>query len=188
MTVGMPDRRTQPVARSDCSAPLTMTDRDICERFNGGPGLRYGARLEGGAPEPLYEPATGASSAIIRYRLDYAQSALHEIAHWCIAGRERRALADYGYWYVPPPRTAEERARFFVVESRVQGLEALLAELAGVRFHVSLDDPGADADDFAEHVLQASAMWRATSLPARTVAVMVALDPDWRSRLGLAPP
>jgi elongation factor P hydroxylase len=160
----------------------------MCARFNTGPGLRYGARLEGGAPEPLYEPATPRTPARICYRLDYAQSALHELAHWCLAGPKRRALTDYGYWYVPPPRTADQRARFFEVESRVQGFEALLADLAGVRFHVSLDDPGADAGDFAERVRQANAAWRASArsagaLPARTVAVLVALEPHWRARL-----
>ena len=45
----------------------------------------YGTRLQGGASEPLYRPSSG-GDAVIFYREDFAASALHEVAHWCIAG------------------------------------------------------------------------------------------------------
>ncbi len=47
----------------------------------------YRTRLCGGAEEPLYRPAgaEGGHHSIIFTR-DYLSSALHEIAHWCIAG------------------------------------------------------------------------------------------------------
>ncbi|MGA1371164.1 MAG: elongation factor P hydroxylase [Pseudomonadales bacterium] len=186
--MGKFDNRSSDGGSGGGCAARALNDRDISARFNSGPGLRHHARLEGGAPEPLYQPAAGVQPARIIYRLDYAQSALHELAHWCIAGYERRLLPDYGYWYVPPPRTASQRACFFQVESRVQGLELLLAELAGVRFHVSLDDPGADAADFGDRVAQASAAWRKAQLPPRTIEVMAAIDRDWRLRLGRQSP
>ena len=60
--------------------------------------------LQGGA-EPVYLPADAdhPQNRIV-FRLDYAASALHEIAHWCIAGAARRRLIDYGYWYSPDGR------------------------------------------------------------------------------------
>ena len=56
--------------------------------------------LVGGADEPLYQPATreGQYHQVV-FRADYFASALHEIAHWCLAGRVRRQQLDYGYWY-----------------------------------------------------------------------------------------
>jgi elongation factor P hydroxylase len=160
-----------------------LDHREIARRFNAMAGHRYRTVLLGGAAEPLYVPASDAHPAEIHYTLDYAQSALHELAHWCIAGGERRRQADYGYWYQPPPRDALARMRFFAVETRVQGLELLLARAAGVRFHVSVDDPGTDPGEFAAHVHAAARGWLAHGLPSRTRAVFEALAPDWAARL-----
>ncbi len=160
-----------------------MDHREIARRFNTTVGARYGVVLIGGADEPLYLPAQADCPAEIHYTRDYARSALHELAHWCIAGSRRRALADYGYWYEPPPRDAEARGRFFAVETRVQGLEYLFSRVAGIRFHVSVDDPGVDPGDLAARVRQAAADWIADGLPARTAAVFAALDADGVTRL-----
>ena len=43
--------------------------------------------LIGGAAEPYYQPG---SPHGIYFRADYVRSALHEVAHWCVAGRRRR--------------------------------------------------------------------------------------------------
>lgn len=160
-----------------------LADYEIAARFNAQVGPMHHAYLLGGADEPLYEPATLGRPALIRYRQDFAQSALHELAHWCIAGAARRALADYGYWYQPPPRDPAMRARFFAVESRVQGLERILAHVCGVRFHVSLDDPGSDPLDFEARVAWSTQCWLRRELPTRTQVVLHALEPDWRQRL-----
>jgi len=69
----------------------------------------YGTRLVGGADEPLYLPAKHGKPHTIYYRDDYTSSALHECAHWCIAGPERRQLEDYGYWYAPDGRSREQQ-------------------------------------------------------------------------------
>jgi elongation factor P hydroxylase len=161
-----------------------MTHDEIAARFAATAGRRYDAVLEGGGEEPLYLPPRRGKPARIRYTRDYAQSALHELAHWCIAGATRRSLVDYGYWYQPPPRGPEARGRFLAVESRVQGLELLLARVACVRFHVSLDDPGTDPGDFEVGVHTAADAWMRRGFTARTAAVFAALDDNWRTRLG----
>ena len=138
-----------------------ITDREIAGRVNALIGPRYHTLLLGGAPEPVYLPPIGRARAIIRYTRDHAQSVLHEISHWCLAGRARRRLPDYGYWYVPPPRSGAEQAAFFAAEERVQALESILAYACGLKFHISADQPGTDAQQFAASVAhRAEAMRR----------------------------
>lgn len=98
-------------------------------------------RLMGGAREPLYLPGTEETPARIYYREDFAASALHEVAHWCIAGAARRAQVDFGYAYLPPPRDQQTQHRFFKLELKAQALESVFAQAAGVRFHISADNP-----------------------------------------------
>ncbi len=97
--------------------------------------------LRGGGEEPLYRPARhpGEWHTIVFTR-DYAASALHEVAHWCVAGPARRLQEDYGYWYAPDGRTAAQQAVFEQVEVRPQAMEWLFAEAAGRRFRVSADN------------------------------------------------
>ena len=75
--------------------PLDTIDKAFAQSL----GARYPVRLVGGFEEPLYLPATDDCVAEIRFRSDYPSSALHEVAHWCLAGERRRALEDFGYWY-----------------------------------------------------------------------------------------
>ena len=118
------------------------TDLLIAGCFNRLFRRQRNVQLIGGAEEPLYLPAAGARPATIRYTRNYARSALHEIGHWCIAGEERRSRTDYGYWYSPPPRDALEQQAFYAAEVVVQSLEKLFATACGVRFAVSIDNPG----------------------------------------------
>lgn len=96
--------------------------------------------LVAGAHEPYYVASAGAERARIHYREDFAQSALHEIAHWSLADHHQRRLPDYGYAYVPPPRSALEQQVFFAAELPVQALERVMAQAAGIEFRVSVDD------------------------------------------------
>ena len=100
----------------------------------------WNTRLCGGFDEPEYFPATASSPAIIGYRHDYARSALHEVAHWCVAGEQRRKLPDYGYWYSPDGRTASEQQRFYQVELRPQSIEWLFSLAADIAFSPSIDN------------------------------------------------
>ncbi|MFT7651750.1 MAG: elongation factor P hydroxylase [Limisphaerales bacterium] len=107
-------------------------------------------QLIGGAPEPLYVPATeDRCSAQIYYREDFAASALHEIAHWCIAGYRRRQLVDFGYDYVPPPRTMVQQLGFFKLELKTQALESIFSSAAKLPFQVSADNLETSPTDFA---------------------------------------
>lgn len=102
--------------------------------------VRYRTVCVGGASEPLYVPASGATPAQLYFRGDFAASALHEISHWCLAGAGRRALPDFGYGYVPAPRSASAQVQFLRFEVVPQALERVFAEAAGVPFHYSFDD------------------------------------------------
>lgn len=97
--------------------------------------------LLGGAQEPLYQVASDAQAQHrICFTQDYYASALHEIAHWLVAGEARRQLEDYGYWYAPDGRSAEQQAEFEKVEAKPQALECILAKAAAFPFRVSADN------------------------------------------------
>lgn len=100
----------------------------------------YRTRLVKGEDEPLYQPADGPSAwHQIIFAHGYYASALHEIAHWCIAGQARRELVDYGYWYCPDGRDEATQRRFEQQEIKPQALEWLFSVAAGFRFNVSCD-------------------------------------------------
>ena len=101
-------------------------------------GARYKTHLISGAEEPyyLFEPE-GYSK--IFFRCDYMSSALHEVAHWCIAGVKRRRENDYGYFYIAD-RSKEQQSQFERVERKAQALEWVFSVAARVPFEVSLDN------------------------------------------------
>jgi elongation factor P hydroxylase len=101
-----------------------------------------------GEAEPLYLPQSESHSyAQVIFAHGFYQSALHEIAHWCIAGEKRRALIDYGYWYQPDGRNAEQQSVFQSVESKPQAIEWIFSIAAGSRFYVSVDNLSGEATD-----------------------------------------
>lgn len=113
-------------------------------------------RLVAGGDEPFYRPA-GSDDGWheIIFRHDYFQSALHEIAHWCVAGDARRRLPDYGYWYNPDGRSRAQQAQFEQVEARPQAVEWVLSAACGRPFRISVDNL-----DSAEP-MDEQAFWRA---------------------------
>lgn len=131
--------------------------------------------LVAGADEPIYLPA---SSDYPHHRIIFAHgffsSALHEIAHWCVAGFERRQLEDFGYWYKPDGRTALEQQEFERVEQRPQAYEWILSASAGKVFHFSADNlsAGLGASDLfkqavaqrAQQTLSEGMNWRLKAL------------------------
>lgn len=146
-------------------------DLDIARCFNRTFARSEHTVLVGGAMAPYYLPSKPPHRSIIRYRENFAASALHEAAHWCIAGTARLGRPDFGYWYVPSPRTAEQSAAFLRAECPVQALEMILAEAAGVRFRVSLDDLDLELSSrrgtFAAEVAARADRWRENGLPPR---------------------
>ena len=99
--------------------------------------------LQGGADEPYYAP--GEPHRIV-FREDFVRSALHEVAHWCVAGERRRTLPDYGYWYSPDGRDADQQQAFFTVEARPQAIERCFCEAIGISFSPSVDNVGAQIE------------------------------------------
>lgn len=130
--------------------------------------------LRGGVTEPLYSPAEQAGGIHhLYYREDFFASALHEVAHWCIAGKERRQLLDFGYWYAPEGRNAGEQSAFENVEIKPQALEWYFSQACGYTFRVSVDnfDPvtGAlpDTSPFRQRVTAQAICWQQHRLPER---------------------
>lgn len=97
--------------------------------------------LVGGYAEPYYRPASAPGERHrVEFSYDYPASALHEAAHWCVAGEKRRQLPDYGYWYAPDGRSAAQQAEFERVEVQPQALEWMFARACGLDFRVSADN------------------------------------------------
>lgn len=142
----------------------------------------YQTRLVGGADEPLYSPATSTGEpARIFYRADYFASALHEIAHWCIAGAQRRQQEDFGYWYCPDGRSPDQQRAFEKVEVKPQAVEWMLSVAAAAPFRISSDNLLGMANnteegaDFYREVAAQVQCYRQTSLPPRASQFLLAL-------------
>ena len=125
---------------------------DIVRAFNWTFSERFSIILSGGAPEPLYIPPYGEATGQLRFREDFAASALHEAAHWCIAGPQRRRQVDFGYQYTPPPRTAAQQQTFYKLELKTQSLEAEFAACAALPFRPSADDLTANPVEFGARI------------------------------------
>lgn len=108
----------------------------------------YNTRLVKGDDEPVYLPADNQRFYhAIYFAHGFFSSALHECSHWLIAGEERRKLVDFGYWYMPDGRNAEQQALFQKVEVKPQAMEWVLSVAAGHKFRISIDNlNGAESD------------------------------------------
>ncbi len=149
--------------------------------FNAEFGAAHSVRLVGGALEPLYLPRDEQRPiAEIHFREDFAASALHELAHWCLAGKQRREQEDYGYWY-DAMRDASQQQKFEAVEVRPQSIEWILSVAAGLRFRISSDNfqvEKLDVDPFRRAVRATVLSELKDGLPSRVnqLAVALALD------------
>lgn len=146
-------------------------------------------RLVKGDDEPLYLPAEGSDvPAQVIFAHGYFASALHEIAHWCIAGEKRRQLVDYGYWYQPDGRSAERQQEFELVEVAPQALEWAFSLACGFRFHVSVDNLGGDGGDwraFQRKIAQRLLRYIEEGFPARAQQFIAALGEFYHPEIGL---
>jgi elongation factor P hydroxylase len=132
-----------------------------------------------GGAEPSYHPSTSHSPATIVYAHGYFASALHEIAHWCVAGRRRRQLHDFGYWYEPDGRPYAQQVAFERVEVVPQALESLFHAAAGTEFHASADNLSGGAAalaSFRVRVLERAQTFQQQGLPPRAAAWCRALQ------------
>ncbi|MFT7558701.1 MAG: elongation factor P hydroxylase [Flavobacteriales bacterium] len=135
--------------------------------------------LVGGADEPLYQPAQAIGEAHkIFYSHNYLASALHELAHWCVAGDKRLELLDYGYWYAPDGRSAEQQSEFERVEIKPQALEWILSQACGRRFRVSADNLTANAQassEFKQNIYAQVLHYCEYGVPSRAKALILSL-------------
>lgn len=161
---------------------MAMTELDaeaLCEVFHSTFSERFNTCVEGGGREPIYLPESSERKHhLIIYSHDYAASALHEIAHWCVAGQQRRQLEDYGYWYAPDGRTLEQQKEFEHVEVKPQAFEWMFSVAAGREFRVSADNLEADvgaSDSFRQAIYQQVIDFCREGLPPRPRAFVEAL-------------
>ena len=158
-------------------------------------------RLVCGGSEPMYYPAgMPLDDAFSYHRIIFAHgffaSALHELAHWCVAGKDRRRQVDFGYWYIPDGRTLEQQRAFERVESRAQAIEWLLASACDFNFAVSVDNLTGQAGDnsaFKAAVYRRVEHYLSAGVNSRTQRLLKALadfygvaDPLAKERFSLA--
>jgi len=162
---------------------------DIIALFDGLFAKHYQTRLIRGGEEPLYLPANNQTPYHqVIFARGYYASALHEISHWCIAGEKRRQLEDYGYWYSPDGRNAEQQAAFENAEIAPQALEYLFTLACGRTFHVSVDNLGGatevDRETFEKKVMAQAERYEEQGLPTRADAFRHVLTAYYQHELG----
>lgn len=156
---------------------------DIISIFNQLFAETENTQLVAGGDEPEYLPANDQCDYHrLIFAHGYYESALHEISHWCIAGKERRKLPDFGYWYAPDGRTAAQQREFEQVEVKPQALEWILSEACGRRFHISTDNLNGDEAEvqagreaFRQAVYQQAHQYLEQGLPTRAEILKQAL-------------
>lgn len=144
---------------------------DLITLFNTCFAKEYNTRLIKGDSEPIYLPASeDCSYHAVVFAHGFFSSALHECAHWFIAGKKRRQLTDYGYWYIPDGRNKEQQALFQQVEVKPQAIEWILSKAAKHPFHFSIDNlegESSDSENFKKAVTQQVIWYEQNGLPKR---------------------
>ena len=122
--------------------------QDLITLFNTCFAEEFNTQLIKGDDEPLYQPADAVRPYhAIFFAHGFFSSALHECAHWLIAGAKRREQIDFGYWYAPDGRTVEQQALFERVEIKPQAMEWILSVAAKHRFQISVDNLNGEVTD-----------------------------------------
>jgi elongation factor P hydroxylase len=125
--------------------------------------------------EPLYLPASKEGGFHqIQFAHGYFNSVLHELAHWCVAGEARRLKPDYGYWYEPDGRTAEQQKLFEQVEIKPQAIEWHFTNACNRTFNISADNltgEPVDVTNFTKAVTKQMQKYQEQGLPARAAEI-----------------
>lgn len=161
--------------------------QDLIALFQQTFGSDYNTELVCGQDEPIYLPADAKHS---QHRIIFAHgfyaSAIHEISHWCLAGEARRQLVDYGYWYCPDGRSAEQQAEFALVEVKPQALDWLFSVAVGHPFNVSCDNLNGDFQPdriaFQRDVHQQVLTYLEQGLPQRPAKLVAAMQHFYATR------
>ena len=151
----------------------------------------YQTRLVRGGSEPIYLPAAPSRRFHeIHFAHGFFSSALHECSHWLIAGPQRRQLEDFGYWYEPDGRTAEQQSLFESVEVKPQALEWILSVAANHEFRVSVDNlsgASTDPEPFKDAVYEQVLTYLESGLPKRALIFQSALAQFYRQPIHREP-
>ncbi|WP_417347872.1 elongation factor P hydroxylase [Ferrimonas sp.] len=162
-------------------------NRRLTRLFNQGLGKRYNTLLIDQGSEPLYLPADPYCPCHrIYFAHGFYASALHELAHWTLAGNARRQLLDYGYWYHPDGRSEAQQLAFEKVEVKPQAIEWAFHLAAGRHFNVSVDNLGGaevDRSGFQSRVQQQALIYLQQGFPVRAQALI----DDLGNEYGTAP-
>lgn len=170
--------------------PTTHRCEQLIALFNETFFEPYNTRLVGGGDEPEYIPADGELFTYHRiiFTQDYFSSALHEIAHWCIAGEKRRQQQDYGYWYAPDGRSIEQQKIFESVEVKPQAIEWLFSQACGICFRVSADNlllGNGASDTFKKDIVRQSHHYCLNGVSDRVGAFLQALSSYYHTKHSL---
>jgi len=145
--------------------------QDLIQLFYDSFYQKYNTQLIKGGDEPFYLPANAdCSYHQIIFARGYYASAFHEIAHWCQAGKERRLLEDFGYWYIPDGRNEQQQKQFEQVEVIPQAIEWAFNVAAQKQFHVSSDNLEgfqADTKGFKHEVFEQVKIFLQDGFPTR---------------------
>jgi len=159
--------------------------QDLISIFNQTFDDDFNTRLIKGGDEPLYSPANDdCDYHQIIFAHGYYASGLHEIAHWCIAGKERRLLEDFGYWYQSDGRNEQEQKTFEQVEIKPQAVEWALSVAANKKFNVSadnLDGFQADTKAFKHSVHQQVLIYLEQGFPPQAQTLLKALSDFYKT-------
>lgn len=158
---------------------ITHNPEDLISIFNRLFRLSEHTVLVRGGEEPIYIPANAeCDSNQVVFAHGFYSSALHEIAHWCLAGKERRKSVDYGYWYAPDGRDAKQQADFEKVEVKPQAIEWILSKTCNKSFRVSVDNLNGETSDsstFKQAVYSQVLVYIQCGMPSRAEVLRRAL-------------
>jgi elongation factor P hydroxylase len=155
------------------------------EHLNGTVLINHGTRLTGGYSEPYYKAPGTTSLAEVQFTRDYERSALHELGHWCVAGKQRRLLNDYDYWYIPDGRSDEQQRLFFAVEVKPQAVEKYFCTALALPFVISVDNlgnhPQTGVNEFNDRVNEQYCRYQVEGFPSRATEIFTCMQ-QWYSR------
>ncbi|MDP8163072.1 elongation factor P hydroxylase [Pasteurella skyensis] len=160
---------------------------DLIQIFNDTFFNTYNVKLDFGTDYPIYLPQFLDEGGIpcernynvILFSNGYYSSALHEISHWLVAGKERHKLEDFGYWYEPDGRNEQQQREFEKFEVKPQALEWILATAANFRYFASTDNLTGNTGDttpFKQAVYNQVKLYAKQGLPQRAEQLRHALS------------
>lgn len=159
--------------------PIEHRYEDLIRLFNQCFESTYQTMLCKGEDEPIYLPADHERPYhAIYFANGFFSSALHECAHWFIAGPERRQQIDFGYWYEPDGRSAEQQHLFEQFEVKPQAIECILSAASRYPFQVSIDNlngPELNTNTFKNAIYQQAMIYCEQGLPKRAEQFRLAL-------------